>query len=173
MDFETLSLIGSALISCQKVEFMTYGLISHFKNIQHEKKFRKLSPQVFLDDSAESKEIRKHTLGQLFKLLKDKNVAYIHDRLDDYLTKRNILIHELLREFYKDNNNEINDSRVKEFCIEIIETSNKLEKFFKGFLYQLTLFSMENTDFKLPKEIGEIANEYNYFLNCILKEDLI
>ncbi len=64
--------IGSALIASQRVEFLTYAILSHFKDISNDKQFKKLTPRIFLDDTEENKKLRRQTLGQIFRVLWEK-----------------------------------------------------------------------------------------------------
>lgn len=167
------SLIGLALISCQRVEFLTLGIVSHFNSIKSDKRFKKLSPEAFLDDTSEGRKVRKQTLGQVFRILKQENKVAISDKLDDYLECRNILVHELWRKYLKDRNSNNAYPDLAQFCKTFIEKSSKVEKFYKGFLYIMALSISLKGNVEIPPYIIEFKNHYYYFLECLDNQDFI
>lgn len=91
IEIDTYTLLGIAMISAQRVEFLTHGLVAHFKNIEKDNQFKRLTPTIFLDNSIQSKKIRKQTLGQIFRILKQDERLSINEKLDKYLEKRFLL----------------------------------------------------------------------------------
>jgi len=166
-------LIGLALISCQRVEFLTLGVVSHFNNIRADEQFKKLTPKAFLDDTSDGRKVRKQTLGQVFRILKQDEKLAISDKLDDYLECRNILVHELWRKYLKDENSNNTYPELEQFCKTFIDKSSKVEKFYKGLVYIMALSISLKSNVEVPSNIKEFKNHYYYLLECLDNQDFI
>lgn len=171
-NIESYTWIGAALLATQRVEFLTHGIVSHFKDIQSEKKFNKLTPKIFLNDTKENRKIRKQTLGQIFQVLKYESRLSITENLNDFLEKRNILVHELWRQYYKVNTDRSMEKEIIEFCKILIADSSKMERFYKGFLYAMAKNIAEKNMLEIPEEIRKMESEHIYFIESLQNENL-
>jgi hypothetical protein len=171
--FENYAWIGGALLATQRVEFLTHGIISHYKTIKEEKEFKNLTPRVFLDDTPENRKLRKQTLGQIFRILKKTPNLSIECELEEYLEKRNILIHELWRKYFKNNSEDLNLASVNEFCVDFIDRSSKIEKYYKGLMYAIAKHIAEINKLEIPDKIKELKINYKYFIDCLIANRLL
>jgi len=93
---KTFILLGVAIYSIQKFEFGLYGLASHYTHVpqaQKDKRYQKLDPEKYL--RGDLSELRV-TLGQLAYTFGD--TFYLKgDFLDEFLEKRNIIVHRFWR----------------------------------------------------------------------------
>ena len=132
------ALVGFTLIQVQKVEFITQGIIAHFKSeiLSTDKRFRDLNPQNFLADSEEGKKSRRQTLGVLFEFLKKNAPFFVEDDLESYLSDRNKFIHSFWREEIstKQNTNDWN-LQAAEFTYKFLLETSKWQEIFKGMMY--------------------------------------
>ena len=80
------SQIGMALISAQRVEFITSQLLNYLT--EFDKSLYGITTVEFLNKTAKSKS-SKRTLGTIFNLLKLNPKLIIEDELENYLQKRN------------------------------------------------------------------------------------
>lgn len=85
------SRIGMALVSAQRVEFLTGQLLEVLA--EFDKDVYGITTSEFLEKSSKSKSAFK-TLGGIFSLLKLNSTLVIEDELDDYLKKRNLFVHK-------------------------------------------------------------------------------
>lgn len=162
-----LAWVGAALLAAQRVEFLTHGIISHFKDISNDKKFKKLTPEVFLDESDSNEKLRRQTLGEIFRILKQEPALSLADELNTYLEKRNLLTHKLWRKYFKGNSNLSDNSHVVHFSKCFIEDSERLERFYKGMLYAMAENIASENEKKIPKNILIFKSENTYFLSCL------
>ena len=84
------SRIGMALISAQRVEFLTSRLLNLLT--EFDKDVYGITTSEFLEKSSKSSKAYK-TLGTIFNLLKLNPKLVIEDELNDYLKKRNLFVH--------------------------------------------------------------------------------
>lgn len=137
------SKIGAALISAQRVEFVAGQLL---ELLEEHGQIYGIMTEDFTNSSEKSKKLRKKTLGQIFRFLKLNPKLVIADELDEYARLRNILAHK----FFQTHLNTKSDEqmwRVMEFCYAFGRFSNRMEKFFKGFLYFLALRHISTPQF--------------------------
>ena len=167
IETETYYWIGNALISGQRVEFLTHGIISHFKDLNQDKEFKNLTPRMFLDNTNEAQKTRKQTLGQIFRILKQNDSLAIVESLNDYLLKRNLLVHGLWREYFRDNYKSDEHSNGIQFCKDFIDKSAKMENFYKGLLYAMVKHVSSISQVEIPQSLGKFENKYSYFINCL------
>ena len=171
MEFENLvySRIGMTLVSAQRVEFITRELVDHL--IEFDKSLYGITTDKFLNNSTTSKKLRKQTLGRIFTLLKLNPKLVLEDELNQYLEKRNLLIHG----FWKNYLNTKSEGQVKaaiEFCNNFGKSSDCLERFFKGFLFFLTLRHVQDR-YRVPPEMKKWTKEFDYFMQAIHQKRFI
>ena len=159
------SRIGMALISAQRVEFVTGKLLENL--VDFNDAYSMLTTNEFLEKAAKSKS-GKRTLGTIFTLLKLNPKLIIEDELDSYLKKRNLLVHNFW--------NNILDSKsdgkdAVEFCYDFGKHSEKIESFFKGFIYLLSLRIANKID-NLNSEIKKWDKDFEYFMISLQKKNL-
>lgn len=156
------SKIGAALISAQRVEFVAGQLL---KLLEEHGQIYGITTEDFTSSSEKSKKLRKKTLGQIFRFLKLNPKLVIADELDEYARLRNILAHK----FFQTHLNTKSDEqmwRVMEFCYAFGRFSNRMEKFFKGFLYFLALRHVKDM-YHLPSEMQSLRSSFEYFMKSL------
>jgi ABC-type dipeptide/oligopeptide/nickel transport system ATPase component len=156
------SKIGSALISAQRVEFIT-GKILELLNEYGD--LYGIMTEDFTSNSEKSKKIRKKTLGHIFKDLKLNPTLVIIDELDEYARLRNILVHKFFETHLNTKSNEQMWVTIS-FCYAFGRFSNRMENFFKGFLYMLSLRHVKDMH-HLSKEIQELRPSFEYFMTSL------
>lgn len=156
------SKIGSALVSSQRVEIKA-GLILEFLE-EHGKVFGIMTDD-FISNSGKSKKVRKKTLGQIFKLLELNPKLVIVDELDEYARLRNILVHKFFQTHLSTKSDE-QMWRVIQFCYAFGRFSNRMGKFFDGFLYFIALRFVKDM-YHLPKEIQLKRASFEYFMKSL------
>ncbi|WP_304343964.1 hypothetical protein [Chryseobacterium koreense] len=157
--------IGMALISAQRVEFITAKLIEYLSEFNQT--FAFLTTEEFLEKTAKSKN-GKRTLGAIFNLLKLNPKLVIEAELDTYLKKRNILAHNFWQTFLQ------KDSTGKEavdFCYDFGRHSERIESFFKGFIYFLALRFVKDRD-HLEPELKKWSDNFDYFIISLKEQHL-
>lgn len=82
--------IGMALISAQRMEFLTGQLFEYL--VEFDKEIYEITTLEFLEKSAKSKSAYK-TLGAIFTLLKLNPKSVIEDELNSCVKKRNLFVH--------------------------------------------------------------------------------
>lgn len=92
---EELAMIGAAVLSSQRVEFLLYGLISHLGEYHKDldKRFRNLDPEKFLRGKVSD---LKATLGQLVDAYGD-NLLLTTEDLVEFVQQRNLIVHSYWR----------------------------------------------------------------------------
>jgi hypothetical protein len=154
--------IGMALVSTQRVEFMSDVLLRHLA--EFDKEVYGITSDEFLNTSQKSIKARM-TLGSIFKLLELNPKLIIKDELDDYLGKRNIFIHSLWKNYL----NTISVDQAKRaiaFCNDFCRHSNRVESFFKGFLFFLALKHVEDRS-QVIDEVKSWDADFEYFLSSL------
>lgn len=156
------SKIGAALVSAQRVEFIAGQILALLE--EHGEVYG-IMTEDFTSNSEKSKKIRTKTLGQIFKILKLNPKLVIADELDKYAGLRNILVHK----FFQTHLNTKSDEqmwRVMQFCYSFGRFSNRMENFFKGFLYFLSLRHVKDM-YELPEEIQRMRDSFEYFMKSL------
>jgi hypothetical protein len=161
------SRIGMALVSAQRVEFITNQLIDHLR--EFDKDIYGLTGQEFLDSSQKS-NLARITLGGIFKILKLNPKLVVEDELDEYLGKRNILIHGFWRNYL----NTISEEQAKraiDFCNDFGRHSERIESFFKGFMFFLVLRHVKDRN-TVTGEAKKWEKDFDYFIASLLEKQL-
>lgn len=161
------SKIGAALISAQRVEFIAGQLL---ELLEEYGQIYGIMTEDFTSSSEKSKKLRKKTLGQIFKFLKLNPKLVIADELDEYARLRNILAHNFFQTHLTTKSDE-QMWKVMEFCYTFGRFSNRMEKFFKGFLYFLSLRHAKDM-YHLTSEIQNLRNSFEYFMKSLNYEKL-
>lgn len=153
------SKIGAALISAQRVEFLA-GQILEF--LEEYGKVYGIMTEDFTSNSDKSKKLRRKTLGQIFKFLKLNPKLVIANELDEYARLRNILAHKIFRT-HLNSKSDKQMLRVIKFCYAFGRYSNRMEKFFNGFLCFLMLRHIKDID-HLHKDMQHLREPFQYFM---------
>jgi hypothetical protein len=154
--------IGSALVSAQRVELIAGKILGL---LEEHGEFYGITTEDFTSDSEKSKKIRKKTLGQIFKQLKLNPKLVIAEELDEYTRLRNILVHKFLQTHLNTKSDE-QMLRVIRFCYGFGRFSNRVEKFFQGFLYLLSLRFFKDHD-HLPEQFKSKRESFEYFMESL------
>lgn len=153
------SRIGMALMSAQRVEFITGQLLQYL--IEFDKVFYGITSDEFFNASKKSKNARM-MLGQIFGLLKLNPQFSLTDEMDDYLKQRNLLVHGFWKEYLHSYSEEQKESAIQ-FCNALGKASEQLESFFKGFMYFLALRHVKDRD-QLDAQLRKWDNDFIYFM---------
>lgn len=151
-----------ALISAQRVEFITNQLVTHLH--EFDKDIYGITGEEFLA-ATQKANLARATLGKIFKLLKLNSNLVIEEELNEYLEKRNMLVHG----FWKNYLNSISVEQAKravDFCYDFGKQSEKLESFFKGFMYFLSLRHVEDRT-KVFDSFKKWDKDYDYFITTL------
>ncbi len=93
---EELALLGTALLTVQRLEFAIYGIAAHAAHLPvaaKEKRFRDLTPDLYLRGDI---GLLKATLGQLVATFGDALLIRTSE-LDSYIADRNTIVHNYWR----------------------------------------------------------------------------
>jgi hypothetical protein len=161
------SRIGMALISAQRVESITKQLVAHLK--EFDKDIYGITGEEFLA-STQKANLARATLGSIFKLLKLNSNLVITEELEKYLDKRNLLVHSFWRNYLESISIE-QVKRAVDFCYDFGRHSERLESFFKGFIFFLALRHVEDRT-KVSDELKEWDNDFDYFITTLLDKQL-
>jgi len=96
----TCTLLGMAVLSCQKIEFGLYGIASHLSHLPEAKKdrrFANLTAEIFLSSDPEHAQLRKATLGQLTPVFGDR-LLLSGSELEEFVHDRNHVMHNFWRD---------------------------------------------------------------------------
>lgn len=159
------SKIGMALISAQRVEFITGKLVGYLTEFNQS--FATITTEEFLAQTAKSKN-GKRTLGTIFNLLKLNPKLVIEKELDTYLKKRNILAHNFWQTFLQKDSD---DKETIAFCYDFGRHSERIESFFKGFIYFLSLKLVKDANY-LDAEIKKWNDDFDYFIISLKEKQL-
>jgi hypothetical protein len=162
------SRIGMALVSAQRVEFITGQLLEVLETFDGGA--YKITTNEFLERTAKSKKAIK-TLGTIFALLKLNPKLIIEDELDDYLKKRNLFVHRFWYA-YMQTKDEKQGKIIVDFLYDFGRHSERIESFFKGFVYFLTLRFVKDRD-HLPLELKGWSENFEYFMNSLENKKLL
>src|SRR5690606_12498378 len=108
------------------------------------------------------------TLGSFFLLLKLNSNLIIEEELDAYLEKRNLLAHDFWTKFLQRNSD---GKDGVEFCYDFGRHSEKIESFFKGFLYFLALRHVQDRD-HLEPVLKLLSDDFDYFISSLQQKNL-
>jgi hypothetical protein len=161
------SRIGMALISAQRVEFLTGKLLETL--IEFDKTVYGITTAEFLEHSSKSKDAVK-TLGTIFKLLKLNPKLVVVDELNDYLQKRNLFIHKFY-ETYLTTKSVEQAIKAVEFCYDFGRFSDRVTSFFKGFLFFLALRHVKDRD-HIDPDLKMWDKDFEYFMRSLDKKRL-
>ncbi len=92
----------------------------------------------------------------------------IEAELDAYLTKRNILAHGFWQTFLK---KEANGKEAVDFCYDFGRHFERIESFFKGFIYFLALRFVKDRD-HLDSEFKKWSDDFDYFIASLKNNHL-
>jgi hypothetical protein len=159
------SKIGMSLISAQRIEYITNQLVSHLREFDNN--IYGISGEEFLSAS-QNANLARATLGSIFKLLKLNPTFVIEEELNDYLAKRNILVHGFWKRYLQTKSIE-QIERALEFCNNFGQQSVKLESFFKGFIFFLALRHVKDRT-NVGEELKKWDNDFDYFINAIVEK---
>lgn len=159
------SRIGMALTSAQRVEYIAGQVLVYLS--EFDKELYGITTSEFLKKAAKSKNDKK-TLGTIFKLLKFNPKLVIENELDEYLTQRNLLVHKIWTIYLQ---GDMDGKDAVDFCYDFGRFSNRIESFFKGFLYYLTLRHVSDRD-HLDPLIKKMDNDFEYFISALHKKNL-
>jgi len=101
-------------------------------------------------------------------LLKLNSNLIIEEELDAYLEKRNLLAHNFWTKFLQRNSD---GKDGVEFCYEFGKHSEKIESFFKGFLYFLALRHVKDRD-HLEPVLKLWSDDFDYFISSLKQKNL-
>jgi len=161
------SRIGMALVSAQRVEYLTGQLLELL--VEFDKDVYGITTSEFLEKSAKSKSAFK-TLGAIFTLLKLNPKLVIEDELNGYLKKRNLFVHKFWITYLSG----ISDNKAKEgvdFCYDFGQHSDRISSFFKGFIYFLALRHVKERD-DLDSRIKQWDRDFEYFMTSSQQKTL-
>ena len=116
------SKIGMALISAQRVEFITSQLLEHLK--EFDDSVYGITSIEFLSNSKKTQKTNR-TLGAIFKELKLNPKLVIDDVLDNYLSIRNLLVHGFWKNYLTSKSQEQMEVATT-FCNEFGKLSNDI-----------------------------------------------
>lgn len=156
------SKIGMALVSAQRVEFITNQLVAHLR--EFDKDLYSITGAEFLA-ATQKANFARATLGKIFTLLKLNSNLVVIDELDEYLAKRNMLVHS----FWKSYMDAISVEQIKraiDFCYDFGRHSEQLESFFKGFIFFLVLRHVDDRT-KVNNELKEWDKDFDYFVTSL------
>lgn len=161
------SRIGMALISAQRVEFITGKLLENL--IEFDKTVYGITTAEFLEHSSKSKDAIK-TLGSIFKLLKLNPKLIVENELNDYLKQRNLFVHKFW-ETYLNTKSVEQATKAVVFCYDFGQFSDRLTSFFKGFLFFLALRHVKDRD-HIDSDLKMWDKDFDYFLKSLDKKKL-
>jgi len=161
------SKIGMALISAQRVEVLTGQLLEIL--VEFDKEVYGITTSEFFEKSTKSKTAYK-TLGAIFTLLKLNPKLVIEDELNDYLKKRNLFVHSFWATYLISKSEEKSKEAI-DFCYDFGRHSDKIESFFKGFLYFLALRHVKSQD-ELDLEVKQWSADFEYFIDSLQQKNL-
>lgn len=156
------SKIGAALVSAQRVEFIAGQIL---ELLEEHGKIYGIMTEDFTSNSEKSRKLRKKTLGQIFRFLKLNPKLVIADELEEYARLRNILAHKFFSEFL-DSKSDEQMRRIIDFCYAFGRFSNRMEKFFNGFLCFLILRHVKDID-HLPEDMQHLREPFYYFMESL------
>ena len=156
------SKIGAALISAQRVEFLTGQLLGV---LEEDGEIYGIMTEDFMANTEKSKKNRRKTLGQIFTFLKLNPKLVLADELDEYVRVRNKLVHGFFQTHMATKSDE-QMWKAMSFCYAFGRFSNRIEKFFQGLLYFLALRHVEDRNY-LDSEMQRWSDSFDYFMKSL------
>lgn len=156
------SRIGMALVSAQRLEFITNQLVAHLR--EFDENIYGITGEQFLANSNKA-NLSRITLGNIFRLLKLNPKFIIEKELDGYLAKRNILVHGFWQN-YLDTYSSEQTKKAIEFCYDFGKHSDKLESFFKGFMFFLALRHVKDRT-QINEEMKKWDKDFDNFMSIL------
>lgn len=153
------SRIGMALVSTQRVEYLTGKLLEFL--IEFEPDVYGITTDEFLQQSAKSRKAFK-TLGTIFRLLRLNPKLVVEEELRSYLIKRNLFVHSFWKAYLTGKSSEKEKAGV-DFCYHFGRQSDRISSFFKGFMYFLALRHVKDRD-HLDQELKKWNDDFEYFM---------
>jgi hypothetical protein len=153
--------IGMALVSAQRVEFVTAQLVEHLAEFS---KTYPITTTDFLDQYRKSKKVIK-TLGNIFRLLKLNPSLVVEIELDNYLKNRNLFVHKFWSTYLQNKSQDQVQKSLK-FCNDFGISSNRIESYFKGFIYFLALRHVKDRD-DLDSETKKWDDDFKFFISVV------
>ena len=161
------SRIGMALISAQRVEFITGKLLEIL--VEFDKTVYGITTAEFLEHSAKSKDAIK-TLGSIFKLLKLNPKLVVENELNDYLQQRNLFVHRFWEVYLNEKSVEQATNAVA-FCYDFGQFSDRVTSFFKGLIFFLALRHVKDRD-HMDTDLKLWDKDFNYFMVSLDRKKL-
>ncbi|NUY82741.1 hypothetical protein HUK80_17695 [Flavobacterium sp. MAH-1] len=158
------SKMGRCLVAAQRIEFVTGEILKFL--IEFDKDLFGLTSAEFLQLASHSNN-SKMTLGSIFRLLKLNPSLVIEEELNEYLKRRNILVHNFFTDYL--HTRSISQSKKAEkFCDEFLNKSRKMESFFQGFLDFLMLPPIPEDEEPYVEE-SLMTDNFYYFISHFTK----
>ena len=154
--------IGMVLVCAQRAEFITESLMSLL--VVRDAIMFEITGAEFFGNSSKATKSRK-MLGNIFQLLKLTPGITIEERLNDYLKRRNLLVHGFWRNHINSKSKKTIKSAIK-FCDEFMEMSHNLERYFKGFMYFLELRQTGDSK-QLSVTAKQWESDFAYFVSFL------
>ncbi len=151
--------IGMALISTQRVEFVSKNLVKYLKLVDRE--LSGISSSEFLKQTPNVDKLGKYTLGRIFTLLKLNPNISLENEFNEYLDLRNKFVHSFWIKYLNTTSENQKKSAI-DFCFEIGKYSVEMESFFKGLTYLLALTHVKDKS-KMDSELMKWENDFNFF----------
>jgi hypothetical protein len=163
------SRIGMALVSAQRVEFVAHEILVVLR--EYDREVYGITTEEFLGTTPEAEKLRRATLGRIFTYLKLNPKLVLADELSSYLGNRNILAHGFWKTYMQTKSKEQVETAFA-FLQSFGESSQKLERFFNGFLYLLALRHVKERE-DLAPEFKQLSSDFDYFMESIEKKKLL
>lgn len=154
------SRLGMALVSAQRVEWVSSQLISFLA--QFDKSiYGGITGEEFLSNSSKALKAKK-TLGATFRLVKTIKWAGFERKLNIYLKTRNELVHGFWRNYLNSKSQKQMQTAIN-FCSDFGKQSEEIERYFKGLLYFLSLRFVKDKN-ELADEIKKLESDFEFFI---------
>ena len=155
--------IGMALVSIQRVEFVSKKLVEYL--IEFDKEFYGFASKEFEKKVPSIDKLEKYTLGNTLRLLKLNPKLSIESEFDKYRDLRNSFAHGFWTDYLYTKSEQQKIDAIN-FCFKVGLFSVKMERFFKGFTYLLAL-RLVIDKYHLEPELKEWENDFNFFMNAL------
>ena len=156
------ALVGAAILGAQRVEFLLYGIISHWPPQARSKRFKELDPEKFLRGNVED---LKATLGQLVKEFEGKLLLTTED-LDEFVNDRNLVAHNYFRLAKADIKEGKRLENPHKFLMEFAEKCSHWEKVLQGLIAIMKLEIAEQGGQEVTLTEKERTNIEHYKRNA-------
>lgn len=165
--------LGATVIQIQKVEYSMLGSITTLNEVllKGDKNFTSLNPTRFFSNNPDDVKYRKQTLGTIISFLKTHVKFFNPTKLDEYLARRNDLIHNLWRKYLSHgrDKNRLDKIQAFRFVISVYKDSLKWSCIFKGFLYEIAMHiqKINKLNEPLSEKISSLQKYQKDFLDSI------